>query len=162
MSCVVIIHHKDILFPGGTDSSWRCARRYRRTTHLDGPMPAPQRRHQGRIGSRTLSPQQHSSSKSAHPDYCTKMRVAACSGVGNRVVWSAPARPKRTWSCPSCEFKIISLDRRANVRSGMIRLICNICFVGRCTVSDLFVFLPTGYFKTYQHNIAARISGKRT
>jgi hypothetical protein len=104
MSCVVIIHQKDILFPGGTDSSWRCARRYRRTTHLDGPMPAPQRRHQGRIGSRTLSPQQHSSSKSAHPDYCTKMRVAACSGVGNRVVWSAPARPKRTWSCPSCEF----------------------------------------------------------
>ena len=33
--------------PGGTDHSWRCARRYRRTTHLDGPMLAPQRRHWG-------------------------------------------------------------------------------------------------------------------
>ena len=49
-----------------------------------------------------------------------------------------------------------SLDRRANVRSGMIRLICNICFAGRCAVSDLFVFfcayrllllnLPTQHF----------------
>ena len=65
--------------PGGTDSSWRCARRYRRTTHLDGPMLAPQRRHWGRFGSRTLSPQQPSSSKSAPPGYSTKIRVAACS-----------------------------------------------------------------------------------
>ena len=51
----------------------------------------------------------------------------------------------RSLAARSTKFAIEHKSR--NVRWGVLRmitLICHICFVGRCTVLDLFVFWPTG------------------